>query len=208
MKPDLFPSSKPLLAMALAAVFGLAGMAQAQRAKADVAEPTFDALPSPQFEGTKNKSFKPKDWLEVEAGITIPAMSREQDEIGFIDEVTVKWYVAVKDKATRKNVLLTTDLNHINVPVGEEFYSSVYISPNTLKRLTGADRASKGAIEVVALEVLVNGQKVGEATTKFDSGWWNAGSLSRTDQFPLLNKYQTPFKNFWWDRYAEIEEER
>ncbi len=207
MKPSHFPAPKAALVAVCAAVFGLAGVAHAQKA-AEIAEPTFDALPSPQFEGTKNKSFKPKDWLEVEAGITIPAMSREQDAIGFIDEVTVKWYVAVEDKATRKNVLLTKDVNHINVPVGEEFFSSVYISPNTLKRLTGADRASKGAVEVVALEVLVNGQKVGEATTKHNSGWWNSGNLSRTDQFPLLSKDKTPFKNFWWDRYAEIQEER
>lgn len=168
----------------------------------------FDNLPSPDLPGTKNKSFKPKDWLEVEAGIKIPAQSREQQETGFVDRVLVKWYVAVKEQASRRVVLLTKDVPHINVPVDEEFFSSVYLSPNTIKRLTGKDRASKSEVEVVALEVLINGVKVGEETSKMKSGWWNAPSLARGDRFPLLNKSETPFKMYWWDRYAEIEEQR
>lgn len=191
----------------MAVVAGL-GVAGAQQQIAQVSDPEFDSLPSPELQGTKSKSFKPKDWLEVEAGITIPASNNEQKATGFIDRVTVKWYVAIKEKASGKPVLLSKDITHINVPVDEEFFSSVYLSPNTLKRLTGADRASKGAVEVVALEVLVNGVKAGEATSKMKSGWWNSPSLARGDRFPLLNKYETPFKNFWWDRYAEIEETR
>ncbi|MCU0795504.1 MAG: hypothetical protein MUF31_06160 [Akkermansiaceae bacterium] len=175
---------------------------------ADVTEPKFDELPSPELPGTKNKDFKPKDWLEVEAGITIPAQNKENEEVGFFDSVVVKWYVAIKDKASKQTMLLTTEITHINVPVGEEFYSSVYLSPNTAKRLTGRDKGSKSDVEVVALEVLLNGVKVGEATSKFKTGWWTSSKLGRGDRFPLLNKNQTPFRNFWWDRYAEIEERR
>jgi hypothetical protein len=58
--------------------------------------------------------------------------------------------------------------------------------------------------------VLVNGVKVGEESTKGVAGWWNSASdkISRTEKIPLLNKYETPFKIFWWDRYAEIEERK
>ena len=176
--------------------------------KVSVGKLEFDNLPSPDLQGTKNKSFKPKDWLEVEVGITIPAQNKTMLDSGFVDRVLVKWYVAIKEKASGKPMLLTKDINHINVPIDEEFFSSVYLSPNTLKRLTGSDRAGKSSVEAIAVEVLINGVKVGEETEKERSGWWNSPSLARGDRFPLLNKTQTPFKMYWWDRYAEIEEER
>ena len=41
--------------------------ANAQTFKVEGGKPSFDDLPSPQFSGGKQKSFKPKDWLEIEA---------------------------------------------------------------------------------------------------------------------------------------------
>jgi hypothetical protein len=208
MKTALIPSRiAPLLFGALVA-WALPSPVAAQQAKAEVSSLEFDNLPSPDLGGTKNKSFKPKDWLEVEAGFKIPPMNREQQETGFIDQVVVKWYVAIKENASKKVMLLTKDVTHINIPVDEEVFTSVYLSPNTLKRLTGSDRASKSAVEVVGLEILVNGVKVGEETSKMKGGWWNSPNLGRGDRFPLLDKSETPFKNHWWDRYAEIQEKR
>jgi hypothetical protein len=194
----------------LTALLAMAGpqMLDAQMVKADVGSFEVNDMPSPDLGGTDTKKFRPKDWLELEAGLKIPAQNREQQEAGFIDRVVVKWYVAMKEKSSRKMMLLTKDITHINIPVDEEVFTSVYLSPNTIKRLTGSDRASKRDIEVAALEVLVNGVKVGEYTSDMKGGWWNAPSLARGDRFPLLNKNETPFKVFWWDRYAEIEERR
>ncbi len=203
---QLFPRSAAFALGALMMVTAPATLSAQE--KATVSSVEFDNLPSPDLPGTKNKSFKPKDWLEVEAGITIPPQTREQKEVGFLDRVLVKWYVAVEDKVSKRTVLLTKDVTHINVPVDEEFYSSVYLSPNTLKRLTGKDRAAKTAVEVVGLEILINGVKVAEETSKMKAGWWNSPNLARGDRFPLLNKSETPFKIYWWDRYAEIEEQR
>lgn len=206
-------SDRPLRSLAFtaaAAVFTLAAapLALAQ-GKANVGKLNFDALPSPDVSIGKNKSYKPKDWLEVEAEITIPAQTADQKKSGFIDQVTVKWYVAVKNPDGKDMYKLAKDINHINVPVDEPIYSSVYLSPNTLKRLTGSDRAGKSAVEVVGLEVLVNGVKVGEGTSKMKEGWWNAASLSdQSSRFPLLNKNETPFAMFWYDRYAEIQKDR
>lgn len=207
MKTTKNLSRSVALAFGAILTLGVAAPLAAQE-KADIGSLQFDDLPSPDLQGTKNKSFKPKDWLEVEAGITVPALNREQEEVGFIDQMVVKWYVAVKDQASGKVMLLTKDITHLNIPVGEEVYSSVYLSPNTIKRLTGKDRAAKSEIEVVALEVLVNGVKIGEETSKMRSGWWNSPNLARGDRFPLLSKNETPFKMYWWDRYAEIEERR
>lgn len=207
MKTNPFFPRNVVLGLGALLAFGLSAELSAQ-GKVDIGSLEFDELPSPDLGGTKNKSFKPKDWLEVEAELKVPAMNREQQETGFVDQVVVKWYVAVKEKASGRVVLLTKDITHINVPVDEEVFTSVYLSPNTLKRLTGSDRAGKNAVEVVALEVLVNGVKVGEETSKMRSGWWNSPNLARGDRFPLLNKSETPFKIYWWDRYAEIEEKR
>ena len=186
--------------------FSLSPQLMAQ-GRVEIGSLKFDELPSPDLGGTKNKSFKPKDWLEVEAGLTVPAMNREQQATGFVDKIVVKWYVAVKEKASGRTMLLTKDITHLNVPVDEEVYSSVYLSPNTLKRLTGSDRAGKNVIWGVARAITING-----TTETFNSqgtkDWWKSGNLSRTDKVPLLNKNETPFKSLWWDRYAQIQERR
>ncbi len=193
---------------ASAAALSFSGTVHAQ-GKGEISPPVFDNIPSPEVQTGKAKNFKPKDWLEVEAGIKIPASNAEQKKAGFIDQVTVKWYVAVKTPEGKGVIKLSKTINHINVPVDEEVFSSVYLSPSALKRLTGSDRASKGAVEAVGLEVLVDGVKVAQAAVKQKEGWWNAGSLSdQSDKFPLLNKDETPFQMLWWDRYAEIQKER
>jgi hypothetical protein len=90
-------------------------------------------------------------------------------------------------------------------------YVSVYLSPVSVKRLTGSDRAGKNAVEAVGYEVLVNGVKVAaESVGKGKTGWWNEASdkISRNESVPLLNKAETPFRAMWWDRYAEVNEGR
>jgi hypothetical protein len=211
MKHRLRPLRRSALAaitVAAAAFAGLATPAHAQ-GKAEVSNLTFDDIPSPEFQGVKNKSFKPKDWLEIEASMKIPATNADQKRAGYLNQVTVKWYIAVKNPDGKGVIKLTKTINHINVAVDEEVYSSVYLSPANIKRLTGRDKAGKSALEAAGLEVLVDGVKVGEAAVKQKEGWWNAGSLSdQSDKFPLLNKDETPFAAAWWDRYAEIQKER
>ena len=195
---------------ASAAAFALLSVtASAQEQKAEVGKPVFDDLPSPDVKtGGKEKNFKPKDWLEMEAGIKIPG-TPEQKKIGYINTVTVKWYVGLKNPDGKGAIKLVKTITHINVPVDEEIFSSVYMSPATVKRLTGKDKANKGAVEAVGLEVLVDGVKVGQAAEKAKELWWNAPALSdQSEKFPLLNKSETPFAMFWYDRYAEIQKER
>jgi hypothetical protein len=181
------------------------GVAHAQAAKVVAEKATFDDLTSPEFAGGKQKSFKPKDWLEIETKIRV-SMSPEPNS-KTCDRITVKWYVAVKNPEKPSTMLLLTrDIEHVNIPLEEDIYCSVYLSPASLKRLTGTDRGGKSSVEAVGFEILVNGVKEAEDTTKFKVGWWNAASdkISRSDAVPLLNKAETPFANSWWDRYAEV----
>ncbi len=193
-----------------AAFIAFSGSALAQRVQVTAEKPTFDDLPSPSdFGGTKSKSFKQKDWLEVEAKLKVQMSPAPKSNT--LERLTVKWYVAVKNpERSGTFLLLTKDVEHVNIPLDEDVYISAYLSPGSIKRLTGADKAGKNAVEYVGFEVLVNGEKVAQETSKNPMGWWAMASdkISRSETVPLLTKKETPFSVMWWDRYAEIAPER
>jgi hypothetical protein len=183
--------------------------ANAQAYKVEGKKPSFDNLPSPEFSGGKQKSFKPKDWLEIEASIKVQMSPVPPSKTA--ERILVKWYVAVEHPDKRGSyLLLTKDITHVNVPLDEEIFSSVYLSPSSVKRLTGSDGGGKRAVYLVGYEVLVNGEKVAEESDKNKPGWWNVSSdkISRSDTVPLLNKSESAFATMWWDRYAEVLVER
>lgn len=180
--------------------------------KVDIEKPEIVEVTSPDLGGdSAKKNFKPKDWMEMEVKIKVEAA--DKDKL-FADKLTVKWYVAAKNpaKGGKGYILLEKEVTHVNVPIGEDVYLSVYLSPNSIKRLTGGDRVSKSDITDVGGEILVEGQQPrnndGKFTMSKKVGWWTSGSLSRYDKIPLLNKDETPFKILWYSRYAELEEER
>jgi len=185
------------------------GSASAQDAKVVAEKPFFDDLQSPEFSGVKPKAFKPKEWLEIETKLKVSLSPEPNSKT--CDRLTVRWFIAVKNpEKPGTMLLLTRDIEHVNVPLEEEVYCSVYLSPASLKRLTGTDRGGKNAVEAVGYEILINGEKVASDTTKFKVGWWNAASdkISRSESVPLLSKAETPFSNMWWDRYAEVLDSR
>jgi hypothetical protein len=185
------------------------GSAFGQAAKVVGEKPSFDDLPSPEFSGGKQKAFKPKDWLEIETKLKISLSPEPKSKT--CEKLTVKWYIAVKNpEKSGSMLLLTKDIEHVNAPLDEEIFCSVYLSPASIKRLTGSDKGGKNAVEIVGYEVLINGEKVATETTKFKAGWWNAASdkISRSESVPLLNKSETPFSTMWWDRYAEVAGDR
>ncbi len=197
-----------LIISALITTFAL-GSAFGQQSKVDGDKPTFDDLPSPEFSGGKNKNFRPKEWLEIEAKVKVQLAPEPASKT--CDKITVKWYIAVKDpEKMGKMLLFTKTVEHVNVPLGEDVFVSVYLSPASIRRITGLSKNPKSAVEYVGYEVLVNGEKKTEDTNKGKPGWWNAASdkISRSETVPLLNKSETPFSNMWWDRYAEVSVDR
>jgi hypothetical protein len=183
--------------------------ADAQAYKVELKKPEFEDYPSPEFSGGKTKTFIPKDWLEIEASIKVQMAPAPPSQTA--DKILVKWYVAVENPDKKGTyLLLTKDITHVNVPLDEEVFSSVYLSPASVRRITGSDRAGKRSVYLVGLEVLVNGERVAQETSKGKVGWWNMASnkISRSDTVPLLDKSESAFSNMWWDRYAEILQER
>jgi len=183
-------------------------MGQASKVQAD--KPVFDDLPSPEFPGgNKQKPFKPKDWLEVETKFKVEMSPEPKSKTA--EEVVVKWYVAVKNpEKSGYFFLLSKTVTHINVPLNEDVYSSIYLSPASVTRLTGSPRNGKNAVEFVGYEILVNGEVKASDTNKGSAGWWKSSSekLSATDSVPLLSKDETPFAAMWWDRYADVKKEK
>jgi len=207
----MHPLTRRFLAAAasVSAIAMLTGTALGQAAKVVVEKPVFDDLPSPDLQIGKNKSFKPKDWLEIEAKLKISM--RPEPPSKTAERITVKWYVAVKNpEKSGTFLLLTKEVTHVNVPLDEDVYASIYLSPASIKRITGSDKGGKGAVELVGFEVLINGEKVAQETNKGQPAWWNTSSekISRSETVPLLTKTETPFSTFWWDRYAEVLTER
>ena len=198
----LFTTSAVIVAISVGSAFG-------QASKVTGGKPVFEDLKSPEFTGGKNKSFSPKDWLEIEASLQVALAPEPPSKT--LDRLTVKWYIAIKnpDKAGTM-LLLTKDIEYVNVPLGGEIFSSVYLSPGSIRKITGSESGGKNAIEYVGYEVLVNGEKVAQETNKGKAGWWNVASdkISRSETVTLLNKAETPFSNMWWDRYAEVGVER
>ncbi len=198
-----------LAAVAAAATF-LPILAGAQ-GKAEIGKVVYDNLLSPDIDlkGGKQKNFKPKEWLELEVSMKIPAVNAEQKKAGYINEATVKWYLAFENPEGKGVMMTQKTLTHVNIPVDEEIFSSVYLSPDMVKRITGKDGGGKVAVKAVGVEVLVNGEKVGMSADKQKEGWWTAGSVSdMSTKFPLLKKDETPFAMLWYDRYAPLQKER
>ena len=183
-------------------------VANAQSYKVEGEKPDFEDIVSPDLGGSKN-GFKPKEWLEIEAKIKVDMSPLPRSKTA--DRILVKWYVAVENPDKQGTyLLLTKDITHVNIPLGEDVFSSVYLSPSSVRRLTGGDRAGKSLVYAVGYEVLVNGVKVAAETSNLKVDWWNSasGKISRSETVPLLDKSESAFAHMWWDRYAEISKEK
>jgi hypothetical protein len=182
--------------------------ANAQSFKVEGDKPEYEDIRSPDM-GESKSGFKAKEWLEIEAKLKVEMSPMPRSKTA--DRILVKWYVAVENSDKQGTyLLLTKDVTHVNIPLGEDVYSSVYLSPASVRRITGGDRAGKSMVFMVGYEVLVNGVKVADKSSKGDPGWWNTSSdkISRSETVPLLDKSESAFAHMWWDRYAEISKEK
>lgn len=193
--------------LSLACSVGLMGLATAQKLEDFSGGLKFEELDSPQVSNGNSKKFKPKGWIEIEVTAKLdkaPLVNKKEE---FHDSVTVNWNIIFKGQ-DRKVYWIKKTIEHVNVPSDEDVVFSIYLSPNTIKRITGKDSGGKNDLEAVGGNINVNGTRTGFFKYgKFGKGWWDAEapeSVTVTQKYPLLSKDETPFKLFWYDRYAEI----
>lgn len=197
-----------------ALLFGASLQSQAQgdyKIKIKSSDPEFVPLQSPQVGGnTGKKKWSPKNWLEMEVEVELDAAGKGVPEDGHIDTLSVTWYVAVANKNGKKGdpktLILSKTVTHVNIPIGEPFFLSSYLSPATVKRLTGSDRASKSTVKAVGGEINCPNAVEAVKFSNFRGAFWETKSdtVAESNRFPLLSKDETPFKFLWWDRYLEI----
>lgn len=151
---------------------------------------------------------KPKKWADFEIPFKVEAAPRPKS--GYIDSLTFKFYIAVvnPDRA-RQYLKLYKEVKYVNVPVGEMTYASVYLSPSSVKRITGSEASkSKTWIKYEGVVVEYAGRQVAMYSNERGkmAKWWTiqSPSIVETTYYPLLNKDETPFSVYWYDRYPEI----
>jgi len=105
------------------------------------------------------------------------------------DNVTVKYYVLLKDEKKKKDVLFSDEVVYMNIPKGKAHRSYVYIHPYAFKRY--------GNIVKFRAEIWHEGVIV-------DSGMWPKDSEDKKNWWQqvkplsgnLLASFFTPFSNF------------
>lgn len=197
------PNHKPVLLAAAAAMFSLFASLVAQGAtKVEIEKPKFDTIPSPQFAGVKGESWSPEEWLKIECKLKIEQSPEPKSKT--CETLTVKWYVAIENPEKASTYLkLTKEIQHVNLPLGKDVHTCVFLSPASIRRITGSDRAGKNCVKFVGVEVSAEGSTADAAVGK--DKWWTMASdkISESTTVPLLSKSETPFAACWWDRYAE-----
>ena len=176
------------------------GQTQAIVSKVEVKDVEVTMLKTPAFTadtGKIKKTPRRQEWAEIEVKFEVEGKSVD----GYVDSLLFKYFVVLDDD---KKTMVTATVTHVNVPLDEELYSSVYLSPSTLaKILGGKDKARENSIEGFAVEILYQGQSFGgEAKPSGPTRWWQ--SRPATDGL-LLSKDKTPYAPLWWDRFAEIQ---
>ncbi|WP_418670611.1 Amuc_1102 family pilus-like protein [Akkermansia sp.] len=150
---------------------------------------------------------KPKRWADFEVPFKVEASPMPKS--GYIDSLTFKFYIAVvnPDRA-RQYLKLYKEIKYVNVPVGESTYASVYLSPSSVKRITGSEGGRGKWVKYEGVVVEYNGKVVAPYSSERGKmeKWWTiqSPSIVETTYYPLLNKDETPFSVYWYDRYPEI----
>lgn len=193
-------SALSVIGLLLVFAIGLPGEAQAQAPEVKVKEMTVTLMDTPNFNhsGQDKKIPRPKKWIEIE----VEFEAKTKDKSGFIDELDFAYYIMMADKKT----MYVERVTHVNIRSEEETFSSMFISPTTIEKLTGEEATSDSVVAGVAIEISYKGGVIGgDSTVDPRTKWWQG-----KQQTPggLLKKSDTPFAILWWDRYAEVKQAR
>jgi hypothetical protein len=185
---------------AFAAFAALPGLAPGQ-AKVEVNDVAIQAQQTPQFNvtGVKDKRWKPKAWMELEV-----AFEADLPRAEVIDALVFRYYIVLEGPREKQKTLVG-DVTHVNVPVGEAAYAVVYLSPATIKAITGSEDFDAAGVRAWGVEVLHGGELVGGKSST-NNKWWDGGQATppRAEGL-ILNKKQTPFAPLWGDYHVDVQ---
>jgi len=178
---------------------------------ADINKVNIDVQKTPQFtvQYTKDKRSVPKDWLEFEVDLK---MEKDPDAKGpaakNYPQVTFKYYAYLSGNPdATKNRVITGEVVHVNVPIGEPVHSVMYISPATIQAVTEGKPVTTSMIKAYGVQAFIGGEEVGRKSSEAGakSEWWKAtdGTKLPPSEAAFLEKGKTPFAPLWWDYHLE-----
>ena len=187
--------------------------AQAPAAKkeilVDVDKVNVEIQKTPQFSvpNVKDKRFTPKDWLEIEVDCQAKLSKDEKNkDMKAYAEVTFKYYVYLSGNPDpKKNRVLTGEISHVNVPIGEKIHSVMYVSPSAILKITeGKGPIAPTMVKAWGVSVFLNGEETGRKTSEpGNKEWWTNAALP-PQEAALLDKTRTPFAPLWHDYHLEV----
>jgi hypothetical protein len=178
----------------------------------DLKDPTIQVQQTPDWDvkNIQKKRWKPKDWIEIEVPFEAKAPANKRD-LKVYDSLNFKYYVYLDSPDKDKKKILTADVTHVNIPIGETMASVVYLSPSDIFSLTGSNRAMPNMVTMWGIEVFNGTQLVGfhssrgKSPTQAGAEWWKVNNAPPQVPGLLRNKTQTPFAPLWGDYHAEVQ---
>jgi hypothetical protein len=175
----------------------------------DVDKVNVEIQKTPQFNvpNVKDKRFTPKDWLEIEVDCTAKLSKTEKDkDKKAYEQVVFKYYAYLSGNPDpKKNKVLTGEVTHVNVPIGEKLHSVMYVSPSAILKITEGKPVAPSMIQAWGVSVFIGGEEVGRKTSvSGNQEWWTKPGLPATEA-ALLDKTKTPFAPLWADYHLEVQ---
>ena len=183
-------------------IFASLAAASAQ-IKVDVTNLTASTQKSPDFEvgsGIKKIRNTQKDWLQILVEFTVTGGDRRED---FVGNMEFRFFALPHSAPREAKKLYTTTVNHVDILKGEKLHSAIYVSPNALHRIFGRDKTVGPRDFWVAVEIYAAGKLVGyKMSDQQVSRWWRREDVDK-DTGTLRPKHITPFRDLWYDSFAE-----
>lgn len=183
-------------------VIGLqAGLAQdADAVKVSSAKMAIANIKTPQFQSdAPNKSWRPKDWLEVDLAFEVRLANELGGRSGSLASMTVNYYIGLNaQNKDNKYEVIKGSFNYSDIPSAEKSHALAYVAPATLRRLLMKDTFGTSDIRAWGFEILVGGNRVGGDSSTGAAWWEKTDNLSINDGV-MLTKSESPFGMLWGD---------
>ncbi|MEQ1748127.1 MAG: Amuc_1102 family pilus-like protein [Prosthecobacter sp.] len=170
--------------------------------KVDIKAPKVSTIQTPQFQASNvpDKSWRPKDWLEIDMEFDIKLATTAGGRNGSLASMTVNFYLGMNAKsADGKFQVMKGSFDYVDIPASEKCHALAFITPATLRRVLLKDGFTAGSdIKAWGVEVLVDGQRVAGETSTGKAWWEDAATLNINDAV-MLAKKDTPFAILWGD---------
>ena len=145
---------------------------------------------SPELGGSKRKSGNDSQWLAVDVDFKATESA---------DELTLNYYMFIS------GTCVVGESTYVNVEKSRELHSAMYVSPHTLRKLSGGKRVTLNSIENITVRIISKGQPVAEKSlSPARVEWWKDMQQVKG---VLVKKSETPFAWIDWDYYEELKPE-